>query len=73
MERPKLNLNDVGTARERELLDRVCDTEFDRILRREVDISGSPGFQKLWRDATPLAQDAFSAVLFRQGCGPKVL
>lgn len=70
MDRQKLNLNDVSSARERELLDRVRDTEFDRILRREVNLPGSSGLEQIVGNRTPLAQDAFRAILLRQGRDP---
>jgi len=67
MDRPKLNLVDVGSVRERELLDRVRDTEFDRIIRGEMDLLGSPSLKVLGRDGATLAQDAIRSVLLRQG------
>lgn len=69
MDRKKLNLVHFTSRRERELLDGVRDTEFDRILRREVHLAEPPGGQKLIGDTTPIAQDAFRSILLRQGRG----
>ena len=66
MDKQKLNLVHFTPARERELLDSVRDTEFDRILRGEVNITEAPGGKKFIGDMTPIAQDAFSAILLRQ-------
>ena len=73
MDKPKLNLIDFGSARERELLNRVHDTEFDRILRGEVNIPNSAGGEKFVGNARPLAQDAISAVFLRQRGTHKVV
>ena len=54
------------SVRERELLNRVRDTEFDRILRGEVDLAKATGGQHVVRDRTPLAQDAIRSIFFRQ-------
>jgi hypothetical protein len=67
MDRQKLNLHYLTTVRERELLDRVRDTEFDLILSGKVDLASATGGQEGAGNITPLAQDAFCAILFRQG------
>lgn len=67
MDRKKLNLQYLTSTRERELLDRVSDTEFDRILSGEVDLAVATGGQHVIGNAAPLAQDAFGSILFRQG------
>ena len=67
MDRQKLNLHHLTSTRERELLDRVRDTEFDRILSGEMDLAGPASGEKWLGDTTPLAQDAFRSILFRQG------
>lgn len=66
MDRPKLNLYDVGTARERELLDLVRDTEFDRVLGGKVDVPESPLSKHSVVQRTPLAQDVFRSVILRE-------
>lgn len=73
MDRAKLNLYDFNSARERELLNQVRDTEFDRILRGEVDLLGPSSLKVLGRDGTTLAQDAFRSVLLSQGGVAKVV
>lgn len=67
MDKPKLNLVDFASMRERELLNRVDDTEFDRILRGEVDIPHPASKKDVVGKRRPIAQDAFEAVLLRQG------
>ena len=67
MDRSKLNLVHFASRRERELLDLVRDTEFDRILRGEVNLAEPASGQEFIGDRTPIAQDAFRAILLRQG------
>lgn len=64
---PRSNLHYVGSPRERELLDLVRDTEFERVLRGEVDFAKATGGEQVIGDRAPLAQDAFRSILFRQG------
>ena len=45
VDRPRLNLEDLVSERERKILNLVRDTEFDRILRGEVDLSEATGGQ----------------------------
>ena len=67
MDRQKLNLQHLTSTRERELLDLVRDTEFDRILRGEVNFAKSTGIEHIVGNGTPIAQDAFCSILLRQG------
>ena len=63
MDRPKLNLVHFSSFRERELLNRAHDTEFERLLRGEVNLFEPAGCEHVIRQAGPLAQDLL-------GCAP---
>ena len=65
--RPRLNLQHLTSVRERELLDAMDDTEFDRILRGEVHLPESAGGQRIGGYGAPIAQDAIRALFLRQG------
>ena len=67
MDRKKLNLDHLLSRRDRELLDRTGDTEFDRILSGKVNFISTPLDQKFVGDRAPLAQDAFRSILLSQG------
>lgn len=63
---PQIYLEHVSPL-ERELLNLVRETEFELILRGAVSLAAATGGKMCIGDRTPLAQDAFSAILFRQG------
>lgn len=61
-----LNLKDFVPPWEREIADRVRETEFDRILRGDMDVPVASGTQDVIRQGRPLAQDVFRSIVIRQ-------
>lgn len=57
------NLNYANTARERELLHRMRNTEFERILRGHVNISESPLAVDGVINRASFSQDVFDALI----------
>ncbi len=66
MQRANLDLKNFVPPWERKIADSVRETEFDRLLRSDVNVLESPGSQNIVRDTRPLAQDVFSALVVRQ-------
>lgn len=66
MNRPRLNLNDLIPAWERKFSNAVHDTEFERILRGDVNVPYAPGAQQFIRQGCTFAQDILSALIVRQ-------
>lgn len=67
VDRAKLNLSNVRTRGEFELIDGMRDTEFERMIRGEVDLPEAARVKQVVRDGAPFSQDAVHAILFRQG------
>ena len=66
MQQPHLNLKDFVPSWEREIADSIRETEFDRLLRSDIDLSDASGREGIVRNRRALAQDVFSALIFRQ-------
>ena len=66
MQRAPLDLKNFVPPWERKLTDSISETEFDRLLRGDVNFSGASGGEGFVRDGCPLAQDVFSALIVRQ-------
>ena len=66
MQRAKLDLNNFVPLWERKIADSVSETEFDRILRSDMNFSEASGSKDIVRDGRALAQDVFSALIVRQ-------
>jgi hypothetical protein len=67
-EPPKSDLENLIAGRERELGDLVNQTEFERLLRGDVEFTLSSGLQHGIGHPGALSQNAFSALFVRQGC-----
>ena len=66
MQRANLDLHDFRLPWERKITDRVNETEFERLLRGDVNLVVTPSGQHVVGDTCPLAQDVFSALVVRQ-------
>ena len=66
MQRANLDLQDFRLPWERKITDRVNETEFERLLRGDVNLVVTPFGQHVLGDPCPLAQDVFSALIVRQ-------
>ena len=66
MQRAKLDLKNFVPLWERKFDNLMSETEFDRLLRRDVDFPEPPVIQDRIGNACPLAQDIFSALIIRQ-------
>ena len=66
MNQPKLNLNDLLPPWESKLPDVGNESEFDRILRGDLNITRSAGGEDFIGQGRPVAQDVFSALVISQ-------
>ena len=66
MQRGNLDLKNFVPLWEREIADSVSETEFDRLLRSNMNLSESSGSENISRDRRALAQDVFGALIVRQ-------
>ena len=66
MQRTKLDLNNFVPLWERKFDNLVNETEFDRLVRRDIDLPETPFIQDRIGNTCALAQDIFSALIVRQ-------
>ena len=66
MQRNNLDLKNFVPPWERKIADSVRETEFDRLLRSDVNVIETSLGQEAVRDVRPLAQDIFRALIVRQ-------
>ena len=66
MQRANLDLKNFIPPWERKIADSVSETEFDRLLRSNMNFSEASGSKDIVRDGCALAQDVFSALIVRQ-------
>ncbi len=66
MQRAKLDLNNFVPLWERKFDNLVSETEFDRLLRRDIDLPETSVIQDRIGNTCALAQDIFSALIVRQ-------
>ena len=66
MQRTKSDLKNFVPLWEREVADSITETEFDRLLRSDVNFLETPSRKGFVRNRRALAQDVFGAVIVRQ-------
>ena len=66
MQRSNLDLKNFVPPWERKIADSIRETEFDRLLRGDVNISEASGSESVVGDGRTLAQDVFRALIVRQ-------
>ena len=66
MQRANLDLQDFRLPWERKITDGVNETEFERLLRGDVNLVVTPSGQHVFGYTRPLAQDVFGALVIRQ-------
>ena len=66
MQKAPLDLQHFVPPWEREIADRITETEFDRLLRSDINLFEASGGKGFIGDRRALAQDVFNALVIRQ-------